>query len=123
MSMLKRWIIKLLGIFSRTEKPTEEELIAYGRQLERQEIQKRTYVWIDPTVRARGYEQNAWNAEADRTTEKPTIIPQPRGRYFQEQRKSFEKTHLLPTVKRPPQDELPFTSAEMTAVRIPTWLL
>ena len=67
MKTWKRWIDKILALFSKT-RLSDEELIAYGRQLEREETQKRTYVWIDPTVRQRGYEQSAWNVPPERTT-------------------------------------------------------
>jgi hypothetical protein len=62
--MLKQWLDKLLAIFSKT-KLTEEELIAYGRQLEREERkqQEQVVVWTDPTV----YRTGAYDAPSPTT--------------------------------------------------------
>jgi hypothetical protein len=64
--MLKQWLDKLLAIFSKT-KLTEEELIAYGRQLEREERKQQEHVevWTDPTVYR--YQTAAYDAPSPTT--------------------------------------------------------
>jgi len=75
------------------ERPTDEQLIAYGRQLEREAMRQ------PPAMRQCGYEQSAWNAEPERNTDKPTIItPNPRGAYYQQRREEFMETREQPTV-------------------------
>ena len=57
-----------------------------------------TTVYIDPVMRQRGYAQSAW-AEPERHTDKPTVIPNPQGRYFQARRQEFLETREQPIVK------------------------
>jgi hypothetical protein len=109
--------------------PTTRQIAAAIRLGERKErnrairaAQCKPDVWIDKALQAQAQAQISTYEPPERTTDKPMIFPNPHGRYFQEQRKSFEKTHLLPTFKRPLQDEPPMT-LDMTQVRIPTWLL
>jgi len=86
---LLNWILNHIK-----ERPTDDELIAYGRQLEREEAQQ------PPTMRQRGYAQSAWNSEPERHTDKPAIItPNPRGAYYQQRREEFMQTREQPAVK------------------------
>ena len=77
------------------ERPTDEQLIAYGRQLEREAQHQ------PPATRQRGYAQSAWNSEPERHTDKPAIItPNPRGAYYQKRRKEFLEIREQPAVSR-----------------------
>lgn len=40
-----------------------------GVDITEKKYAERTMVWIDPTVRQRGYEQSAWNSEPDKHTD------------------------------------------------------
>jgi|SRR6266571_694631 len=57
-----------------------------------------TTVYIDPLMRQRGYAQSAW-AEPERHTDKPTVIPNPQGRYFQARHQEFLETREQPIMK------------------------
>jgi hypothetical protein len=77
-----------------------DEKIAFSKALEeKQAAPAPPYVWIDPTVRQRGYEQSAW-AEPERNTDKPAIIPNPHGRYFQERHREFLETREQPAIPK-----------------------
>ncbi len=65
------------------ERPTDEQLIAYGRQLER-EAQRQP-----PTMRQRGYEQSAWNSQPS-----PQTDPQLLARLEAQKRKDDMKAFL-----------------------------
>lgn len=124
MKTWKRWKRTLQLIFD----PTTRQIAAairLGEAKERnrakREAQNKPYVFINQAGQKQAQSQIGCYEPPEKQTDKPRVIPNPHGRYFQEQRKSFEKTHLLPTFKRPPQSDM-FTSAEMTAVRIPTWI-
>ena len=69
--------------------------------LKQELAQQQPHAWIDATMRQRGYAQSAWNAEPERITEKPTIIPHPRGQYAKLRLPEFRKTELMPIVERP----------------------
>jgi hypothetical protein len=123
---LKRILRRIKRTWQLIFDPTTRQIAAairLGETKERnrakREAQSKPFVWIDKPLQAQA--QIDTYEPPERTTDPTRIIPPPRGRYFQEQRKSFEKTHLLPTFKRL-QDETN-TSMEMTAVRIPTWIL
>ncbi len=64
----------------------------------KQQQQGFTTVYIDPLMRQRGYEQSAW-AEPERHTDKPTVIPNPQGRYFQARHQEFLETREQPIMK------------------------
>src|SRR6266571_1690846 len=57
-----------------------------------------TTVYIDPLMRQRGYAQSAW-AEPERHTDKPTVIPNAQGRYFQARHQEFLETREQPIMK------------------------
>lgn len=66
---IKRWKRTLRLIFD----PTTRQIAAairLGEMKQRNRTKReRSLVWIDPTVRARGYEQSAWNSEPDKNTD------------------------------------------------------
>lgn len=131
MKRWKKWLVNTLKLKGTLD--TERVLREKNRrilELEQKVAELQSRLWypklvhveIDQAGQKAAQSQIGTYDLPERTTDKPKVIPSPHGRYFQEQRKSFEKTHLLPTFKRL-QDEPPFTSMEMTQVRIPTWIL
>jgi hypothetical protein len=88
MRLWKRWKRKLQLIFN----PTTRQIAAairLGEAKERnrakREAQAKPYVWIDPAVRQRGYEQSAWNSPPEKRTD-PAVEAQ---RRKQEEMKAF----------------------------------
>ena len=113
-------ILDILNKWWPPEEPTVAELLEQINVLqdELQKYRQRTYVWIDPTVRARGYEQSAWNSP-ERNTDIPPAL---RDAKYVEQ---IRTQHELPRIPR----KLHFTRydgpplPDTTMAHIPTWIL
>lgn len=58
-------------------------------------------MWIDESKRKHVQIQMSTYESPERTTEKPAVIPDARGRYFQHRRKEFEETRLMPSIRKP----------------------
>ncbi len=118
---LRTFLYKLLCFFYPNERPSDAELIAYGRELERQEQREaarksQTEVWIQPGP----YPPLAAYEPPERCTgpiSRPMVIPNPHGRYFlQEHRRympvtSQETEHALPAVSR--KEEIDYLLEEL----------
>ena len=83
---------------------------------------ERVTLEIDKAGQKQAQSQIGTYEPPERNTDKPMVFPETHGRYFRQRWPEFRKTHLMPTVKRPPQDEPP-SLMEMTQIRIPTWIL
>ncbi len=80
---------------------SEAQLLSMFRMGEAQGEERGYQKGLEASMRQKGYEQSAWNSEPERITEKPTIIPQPRGQYAKLRLPEFRKTELMPIVERP----------------------
>ena len=105
MKTWKRWKRTLQLIFN----PTTRQIAAairLGEAKERnrakREAQNKPYIWIDPAMRSKGYEQSAWNSP-ERHTDIPPALKDP---------KYVEQIRTLHELPRMPHNPLSITRLE-----------
>src|SRR6266702_8604738 len=91
---VKDMLFDVLCLLRPTERPSETELIAYGKEMERRQHMKAS-VWIDPAVKPCAYPQVAAYEPPQRTTEKVQVPSNPHGAYFLREHKRY--TRLVDT--------------------------